>query len=332
MEIVELKGLPRDDLVTHAALPEQMTTTTTNSSDNSKIKRIDFDRDQPGEQEQASFSDADEGGPYEDVPISPPKRTSQGKGFFSAVFSDQKDPEADDVDTDAQGQPPAKRQKTEPTTDPEKERETILHRLERLITRGTIQRQDLNVLEECKDMIKFLKDIQSMPTIELKVLIAILKRKIQSDQYVGDPVKLIQRSLARAGGVIRRDQKVEERIEKDTVMSLALDDLLGDYVEGLPALVRVGAAFATDLVDFTMLPPIAPPPNPVATLSSSSTGNVAAVQTIQFKPIEKVQTTTTTTTTTNSTAGTKAGGVVATAASGNSPTPAGLPSTNSGTK
>lgn len=162
-------------------------------------------------------------------------------------------------DDEEQSDDEEKKSKSESNID---DRTRILDRLRRLIMRGTVGKEDLAILDDCKELLKFLKELDKMETIQLKVLDALLRRRLMGNSPLGDPCKVIQRALARAGGLVKRSATVEQRIENDTVLAVGLDELCGEYVEGLPALIKVGTALMTDLIEIPDPVKVAAPPPP----------------------------------------------------------------------
>lgn len=210
--------------------------------------------------EEASGSDDDDG-PFQDVPLTPaPTTTTTTTTTTAPRMRPAKRPRPEEAPGTAPaegGEPePQKESKTAEDSTPNDvdERTRVLKKLERLIIKGALKKDDLESLKDCKEIIKFLKDLHNLDETELKVMEALLRQKILRDNPLGDPITLLQRALARAGGIVRGSARIEERIEKDAALTMGLDELCGDYIDSVPAVLKVCTALFTDLVELPEFP------------------------------------------------------------------------------
>lgn len=183
----------------------------------------------------------------------------------NVTFMDHQPDNCDEFCDDSDERPPTKRRKTtEPIADnqetqdqpseeekveaDEADRTRILHKIERLIISGCIGHNDLNALKESKDIVKMLKDLHQLSTLELKVMDGLLRTRLMKDSPVGNPVTLVQSLLGNVLAKALSNKEAAKIVVDDRALTVSLDELVGDYVDSLPALVKVGASLFRDVL------------------------------------------------------------------------------------
>lgn len=172
-----------------------------------------------------------------------------------------------------------KRQKLDDdaTTNEKEEKQQLMKKLEHWLANDVVGVNDFKILEELTQHLDLLNKLQEQPNSALRFLVAKLRQKITATSAIHNPSAYAQRALAVGCSYFKGDPQLYTEIMDDKLISLQLEESVGDVVDEIPGLIKLGATvighlFKSDVARDTKLKQfIDNPKQPITTSSSTAT-------------------------------------------------------------